>query len=134
MGALISTGISVVWAGDDSGTLTAELLQPSKDPDKADQIDVTHQGTSGGYRDFLSGLVDGQAVTLDLHFDTDNVRPSAGEAGDLTFTFTNTGITLNTLAIPANVEEVGGFSGSLGDKMAEAIKFKVTGAPAWSTV
>ena len=134
MGALISTGISAVWTGDDSGTITAQLLDIEKDPDKADQVDVTYQGTSGVHRDFLSGLVDGQSITLNLHFDTDNVRPVAGEAGDLVVTFTNTGITLNTLTIPANVEEVGAISGGLGDKMTEAVKFKVTAIPVWSTV
>lgn len=134
MGSLISTGISVVWGGDDSGVVTAELLDVTRDGDKADQVDITHQSTTGVHRDFLSGLVDGQAVTLSLHFDPDNTLPAAGEAGDLTITFSNDDLANNTLTIPANVEEVGGISGGLGDKLTTDIKFKITAIPVWSAV
>jgi hypothetical protein len=133
MAANLSIGISVTFTGDDSGTLTAQLIQPQMDPMKSDQVDITHQGTANQIRDFMSGLADGQSLTLDLLFDSDNVRPARGEAGDLVITFSNVGMTLNTLTIPCNVEEVGGFSGSLGDKMTETVKFKVTGLPVWST-
>ena len=132
MGSYVSKGISVAFTGDDSGTLTAELLDITLDAQKADQVDVTHQGTTDGVRDFLSGLVDGQSITLALNFDSDNVRPAAGEAGTLVVTLPFTTATLKTLTIACNVEEVGGMEAALGAKMAETIKFKITAKPTWS--
>lgn len=132
MPAYVSKGITVAFTGDDSGTLTAQLLDINKDPIKTDQIDVTHQGTTAEIRDFLSGLHDGQSITLTLNFDSDNVRPTQGEAGDLVVTLPFTTATLKTLTIPCNVEEVGNIDANLGAKMGEAIKFKITGLPVWS--
>ncbi len=132
MGAYVSKGISVAFTGDDSGTLTAELLDIVKDPIKTDQIDVTHQSTTDEIRDFLSGFSDGQSITLKLNFDSDNVRPARGEAGDLVITLPFTSATLKTLTIPCNVEELGDIEANLGQKMGESIKFKITGLPVWS--
>lgn len=135
MPAYVSQGVTVAFTGDDSGTLTAQLVDITVDATKTDQVDVTYQGTTNQIRDFISGLHDGQSVTLLLNFDPDNVRPALGEAGDLVFSFGAwAGTTLNTLTIPCNVEELGDIQATLGDKVTESIKFKVTGAKAWSTV
>lgn len=53
MGSYVSKGISVAFTGDASGTLTAELLDINLDAQKTDQVDVTHQGTTDGFRAFL---------------------------------------------------------------------------------
>lgn len=132
MGSYVSKGISVAFTGDASGTLTAELLDINLDAQKTDQVDVTHQGTTDGFRNFLSGLIDGQSITLTLNFDSDNVRPAAGESGSLVVTLPFTAATLKTLTIPCNVEEVGNIDAALGEKMGESIKFKITGKPTWS--
>jgi hypothetical protein len=134
MGSFVSSGISVVFTGDDSGTITAELVDVVKDPTKTDQVDVTHQESSDEHREFLSGLSDGQSITLLLNMDPDNVRPAEGESGSLVITFTWSGITLNTLTITCNVEEIGDIQAALGEKVTESIKFKISGKPAWSTV
>lgn len=135
MPAYVSQGVTVAFTGADSGTLTAQLVDITVDATKTDQVDVTYQGTTNQIRDFISGLHDGQSVTLLLNFDPDNARPALGEAGTLVFTFSAwTGVTLNTLTIPVNVEELGDIQATLGDKVTESIKFKVRGAKAWSTV
>lgn len=133
MSGYASLGIVVAFTGDDSGSLTAQLLDIMKDAEKTDQLDVTHQATSDNFRDFISGLHDGQSITLALNFDSDNTRPANGEAGDLTITLPFTGATLKVCTIPVNVEEMGDIDAKLGAKMAESIKFKVTGIPVWTT-
>lgn len=131
MGGFISLGIKVAFTGDSSGSLTAELLDINKDGEKTDQLDVTHQESADGFKEFLSGLTDGQSITLSLNFDSDNVRPSNGESGSLAITLPFTSATLRVLTIPCNVEEVGNIDAALGQKMAEQIKFKITGKPTW---
>jgi hypothetical protein len=130
MGSRISKGITVAFTGSAGGSLTAELLDINLDPVKTDQIDVTHQASADGFRSFLSGLHDGQAVNLTLNFDSDNVRPAYGEAGSLVITLPAG--TLKTCTIPCNVEEIGGMDAPLGQKMGENIKFKINGKPVWS--
>jgi len=132
MGGHVSLGIKVAFTGTSSGSLTAELLDINLDAQKTDQVDVTHQDSEDGFREFLSGLTDGQSITLSLNFDSDNVRPAAGESGSLVVTLPFTGATLKVLTIPCNVEEVGSIDAALGQKMGESIKFKITGKPAWS--
>jgi len=133
MSAFAALGISVAFTGDDGGSLTAQLLDINKDTEKTDQIDTTHQLTLDEFREFISGLTDGQSIALLLHFDSDNVRPGNGEAGILVITLPFTGITLDTLTISCNVEEKGDMDAKLGAKMTENLKFKITGKPVWST-
>lgn len=132
MGSYVSKGISVAFTGDLSGTLTAELLDINLDAQKTDQVDVTHQASTDGFREFLSGLSDGQSITLALNFDSDNVRPAAGESGTLVVTLPFTTATKKTLTITCNVEEVGNMDAALGAKMGESVKFKINGKPVWS--
>jgi len=133
MGSYLSTGISLVFTGDDSGSITAELLDVVKDAEKTDAIDATHQGTSNSLREFMAGLTDLQSLSLLLHFDPDNTRPGRGESGTLVVTLANTGITLNTLTLTGFFEEIGDMDAKLGQKMSETMKFKINTA-AWSTV
>ena len=132
MGSYVSKGISVAFTGDLSGTLTAELLDIKLDAQKTDQVEVTHQASADAFKEFLSGFSDGQSITLALNFDSDNVRPAAGESGTLVITLPFTTATLKTLTIKCNVEEVGDMDAALGAKMAESIKFKINGTPVWS--
>lgn len=132
MGGHVSLGIKVAFTGTSSGSLTAELLDINLDAQKTDQVDVTHQDSEDGFREFLSGFSDGQSITLALNFDSDNVRPAAGESGTLVITLPFTTATLKTLTIKCNVEEVGDMDAALGAKMAESIKFKINGKPVWS--
>jgi len=133
MGSLLSSGISVAFTGDDSGSITAELLDVLKDAEKTDSIETTHQGTSNSLKEFMAGLTDLQSIALLLHFDPDNVRPGNGESGSLVVTLTNTGITLNTLTLTGFFEELGDMDAKLGQKMSENMKFKIN-TVAWSTV
>lgn len=132
MGSYVSIGITATFTGDDSGVLTAELLDITCDAEKTDQIDVTHQGSTDGYREFEVGLIDAQSVTLTLNFDSDNVRPAAKEKGTLVITLPFSSATLKTCTMPVNVEESRNVDAALGQKMAEQIKFKVTGKKVWT--
>jgi len=132
MGSYVSIGIQAAFVGDDSGVLTAELLDINKDSEKTDQVDVTHQESEDGFREFLSGLHDGQSITLTLNFDSDNDRPANGEAGTLTITLPFSSATNKTLTMRCNVEEMADRDAALGQKMGETIKFKINGKPEWS--
>lgn len=132
MSSYVSVGITATFTGDNSGVLTAQLLDITKDAEKTDQVDVTHQSSTDAYREFLSGLTDGQSITLTLNFDSDNVRPAVGENGSLVITLPFSAATLKTLTMNANVEESRNIDAALGQKMAEQIKFKICGKPAWT--
>lgn len=131
MGSHLSTGITVSFTGDDGGTITAELLDVTKEAEKTDSIEVTHQGTAGRLKEFMAGLTDLSAISLLLHFDPDNVRPANGEAGTLVLVLANAGITLDTLTLTGFFEEMGDMDAKLGQKITENMKFKVNTA-AWS--
>jgi len=133
MTSLLSTGITVVFTGDDSGTLTGELLDVVKETEKTDSIEDTHQGTANSLKSFFAGLTDLSSISLLLHFDPDNDRPGRGEAGSLVITLANAGATLNTLTLVGFFEEQGDIDAKLGQKMTENVKFKINTA-AWSTV
>lgn len=130
---ILSTGISVAFTGDDSGSITAELLDVTKDAEKTDEIEVTHQGSSNLLKEFMAGLTDMGSISLLLHFNPDNTRPANGESGSLVLTLTNSGITLNTLTLTGFFSELGDMDAKLGAKVSENMKFKVNTA-AWSTV
>jgi hypothetical protein len=132
MGSFLSTGMSVVFTGADSGSLTAELLDVTKEAEKTDSVEVTHQGTANSLKEFMAGLTDVGAISLLLHFDPDNVRPANGESGSLVLTLTNSGITLDTLTLTGFFEELGDMDAKLGQKMTENMKFKINTA-GWST-
>jgi hypothetical protein len=133
MSSLLSTGITVAFTGADSGTITGELLDVTKESEKTDSLDVTHQGTANSLRAFMPGLTDMAGISLLLHFDPDNARPGNGEQGTLVVTLANAAATLNTLTLVGFFEEQGDIDAKLGQKMSENFKFKINTA-AWSTV
>lgn len=132
MGSLLSTGITVTFTGADSGSLSAELLDVTKEAEKTDSIEVTHQSTANLLKEFMAGLTDKAAISLLLHFDPDNTRPGNGESGSLVLELANAGITLNTLTLTGFFEELGDMDAKLGQKMTENMKFKIN-TSTWST-
>ena len=126
----VATGIVVTLTGV-GDSLNADLQDISIGGDTADQIDMTHQGSSDNAREFLSGLVDGGEVTLTLLFDSDKTIPAAGtNATTLTVTFPNSDA--NKYSATVNVQHVGSVTGTLGDKMVQDVTVKVTGLANWS--
>jgi hypothetical protein len=130
---ILSAGISVAFTGDDSGSLTAQLLDITKDAEKTDELEITHQGISALTKLFMPGFTDLQSISLLLHFHSDNTRPANGESGTFVLTLTNAGITLNTLTLTGFFSELNDMDAKLGQKVSENAKFKINTA-AWSTV
>ena len=57
-----------VLSGTPSYNLIANLHSISGPTTSRDRIDVTHQATTGGYREYIGGLADGGEVTFDISY------------------------------------------------------------------
>jgi len=121
----VSTGIAVTFS-----TLSGELLDVNPGGEEAEQIDVTHQGSSNDWREFISALKDAGEVSLLLHFDPDAVVPNVGTNGTLGITWP-AGATKG-FSCSANLQKRREVSAGLGEKMTESLTFKLTGEPNWA--
>jgi hypothetical protein len=120
----IATGITVAF-----GTLTGELHGVRYSGEKTDFIDVSHQASANGYKDFKAALTDPGEIILAMSFDPDAVVPATkGVAAALIVTFPSGA----TKKFSAQAIYGGrGFDGTLGAKMVSDLTFKISGKPNW---
>lgn len=86
--ARIGWGGKVYLATDnteDTLTLLSEVIDTTFPQDEAEEVDVTHLNSPGRRREFISGLIDGGEVTINLNYTpgsaTDLLLTAALEAG-----------------------------------------------------
>lgn len=101
-----------------------------------DTIEVTHHGSTGGWREFVGGLLDGGDVTFEINYDpADSTHDaSTGLINDMEnrtvrnfqLVFPDTGVTTWSFAAL-----VTGFEPSepIDDKLAASVTLKISGQP-----
>jgi hypothetical protein len=119
----IATGIQVTFTG-----LTAELVDVDHSGETTDTQEVTHQQSASNHKEFKASLTDPGEVTLALNFDQ-AARPANGASGTLQITWPTGAGTFSCSAILTKGRQI---SAKLGQKITEAITFKLTGVPTWT--
>lgn len=115
----ISVGITIAFA---SSGFTAQILDVNPASPTVDDIQTSHQGTTGGHTFVAADLVDNGEMSFDIHFNPDTTVPVGGANETITITF------------PAGAtESYDGYIKSatpaapLNDKMTSTITVKVSG-------
>ncbi len=117
-------------------TAVAEVVNITGPNLSMDPIEVTHQGSAGGWKEFIGGLLDGGEVTCDINYiPTETTQnATAGLINDMenktvrNFKLVFSDIGNSTWAFPALVT---GFepSAPVEDKLAVTVTLKVSGQP-----
>lgn len=85
--AQIGLGTEVYLHNGTALTLLAEVFNASPPNEQTDQVDVTHYGSSGRRREFISGLIDGGEITIEMNYNpgsaTDLLCQDAKDDGDV---------------------------------------------------
>ena len=117
-------------------TTIAQVLNIGGPALSQDAIDVTHHSSTGGWREFVGGLLDGGEVTFDINYDPDAATHNAttGLINDMEnrtkrnfqLVFPDTGpTTWSFTALVAGFEP----SAPIDDKLAASVTLKVSGQP-----
>ena len=106
---------------------------------KVDLIDVTSHDSTGGFREFLPGLKDGDAVTAELHWVPGNevhkgVREDAYAAELVNYEILFPDEAAGAEDLVDFAAYVQGFppNANVGDALRSTLNLKVTGEPIWS--
>ncbi len=122
-------------AGSDTFTELGEITSVTPPEDTVDQIDVTHMGSPGRRREYISGLIDGGEGSFDLNWvpgaathDFIVAWQAAGDTRDLRITYPNNA----RETFPAFPT---GFSRTapVDDKMTGTLTVKQAGETTWDT-
>jgi hypothetical protein len=114
-----------------------EVMDVNAPDIKFDLQDVTSHDSTGGYREFLPGLVDGESVTAPINWVPTNtihiqIRVDAlartRRAQEITFPIVGTG---NKVAFGAYFIGLAP-QAKAGDPLKATVNAKVTGAPTWT--
>jgi hypothetical protein len=104
---------------------------------KVDLTDVTSHDSASGFREFIPGLKDGDAVTAEIHWVPSNtihkgIRTDAYGAVNSNYQIVFTDATDNQVDFSTYVQ---GFppNANVGDVLRNTLNLKVTGLPVWST-
>lgn len=127
-------GIGIVYEIDDgtNGTTfdpVGEVYEVTPPNQQTEEVEVTHYGSEGGYREFIAGLKDGGEITMNINWipgnDTDvllRTLHASGAVRNHRITFPNTAM----LTFPGWIK---GFerSSPLDDRLTAAITIRVSG-------
>lgn len=117
----------------DFGSFTGELVDISGPDISRDSIDMTHHGSSNGWREFIAGLKDAGTLSLELQWDTDALPPINGAVDTLTITWPTAGAEVSgaTFEVEAFCTAVG-VQSPIDDKLMATVEFKLTGEPTFT--
>ena len=120
MSNYIATGITV-----DFGTLTGEILDVDRDPDAVEAQDVTHQTSTEYWREHSAENALKQAGPIKILAHWSGTIPDVGTTDTITITLPGGKSDANT----AILQNAGGYSGKLGQKMTAELTFLCSGKP-----
>lgn len=129
--AIVSEGTTLA---DSTGSI-ANVRSISGPTQSAGDIDVSHLGTSGGYREYLPSFRDGGTVTFEVFYDPSE-NSHLTMAGGLprhfneqdTDTWTLTLSSGDAIEFDARVSELSGPNVSVDDAATMSVTLKVSGA------
>jgi predicted secreted protein len=122
---------------NNSGLVTVPEVMRVNCPDvKTDLNDVTSHDSTGGFREFLPGLKDGDQVTAEMNWKPSNavhkqLRIDAYAAALKTFNIVLPDVTDNTCAFSGYITGYPG-QANVGEPLKNTLTIKVTGMPTWS--
>ena len=116
----IATGIEVSFS-----TLSGEILDVDRENDNVEAQDVTHQLSSNEWREHSADGALKQAGAFKLLAHWGGTVPDVGTEDTITITMPDGGSESAT----AILQDAGGFSGKLGQKVTTELTFLCTGAP-----
>lgn len=120
----------------ESFTIIAEVTNIGGPSLSLDQIEITHHSSTGGWKEFIGGLLDGGEVSFDINYDPVGATHDAttGLIADIVartkrnfqLVFPDTGnTTWSFTALVTKFEP----SEPVGDKLAASVTLKVSGQP-----
>jgi predicted secreted protein len=133
--ALNATG--TLYAVNNSGYVTIPEVMRVNLPDvKTDLNDVTSHDSSGGFREFLPGLKDGDQVVAEMNWVPSNtvhkqLRIDAYAATLKTFRITLPDASDNVCTFTGYITGYPG-QANIGEPLKNTLTVKVTGQPAWT--
>lgn len=119
-------------------TKVAEVLSISGPELSAEQIEATSLDSTGGYKEFISGLLDGGTVSIEFNFVSGN---SNQEALRTRVSTSNQSALNYRIALPDSPETTVTFSGIVesysmnveaGSAVTVSVGVKISGAPTWA--
>lgn len=115
-----STGITVEFAG-----LTGEILDINPGGEEAEEVDVTHQGSTDDWAETIPGSKDAGEVSLTMHWEND-ASPALGAEDTLVITHPTGGELVNCDAWVKKRREL---DATFKSKIVETVTFRLTGVP-----
>lgn len=117
-------------------TTVPEVTKLSGPSVKFALLDVTSHDSSGGFREYIPGLADGDNITAELNWKPSNVVHKALRVDSYARTLRNfktifPDATDNTVLTSTYVADIAP-KADMGAILAAAVTIKVTGLPAWS--
>ncbi len=124
--AMVGLGATVSGPG-----FTGELVSVDVSGLSANAVDVTHQGSTDGYREFLAGAKDPGEVETEVLMN--GAGPLPGQKGTLTITFPvpDGGTSGPSFSCEAILTEVS-VGCPLDDRVTMTLRWKLTGKPTWA--
>lgn len=117
-------------------TTVPEVTKLSGPDVKFDMLDVSSHDSASLFREYIPGFSDGDDITADIHWRPSNTVHIAVRTDNYAATLRNFKVVFPDT--PSNTVTMAGYVQSLqpkadvGTAMMAAIKYKITGAPAWT--
>lgn len=123
--AYVSKGLTVTFGSFNGEVVDINISNPTVETE-----DITHQGSTDGFREYLASFADGGDVSLTCLFDETKTWPTLGESNTLEVDHASWSLKFQATAICTGV---GGISAGLGSRITRDVTFKITGKPDWVT-
>jgi len=121
--------------GASGGTMSSigEIISITPPSIKRDTIDATHMGSTGGFREYISGLRDGGEASAEIQYDPNGTAASAMVTDVEADTVGYYEITFPDGTVAGFSAFATGFEATtpMDDKMVATFTFKITGKPTW---
>ena len=123
---MVGLGATVTGPG-----FSGELVSVDISGLSANAIDVTNQGSTGGYREFLPGAKDPGEVETEVLMNGPGPLPGAKGTLTITFPMPEGGTTAPSFSCEAILVDVS-VGVPLDDRVTMTLRWKLTGQPTWA--
>ncbi len=127
---MANIGHGTTLSGATTGTI-AQIVSMKLPDQKADDIDITTMESVGKWREFMAGLKDAGALTLQLLYEKANYNIVLGALGGAAEVWTITFPDGSSFACSGYINANGG-DDPLDDKITQSVTFKLSGEPTFT--
>lgn len=136
-GTLLKVGDGVLVSGVETYTTVPEVTRLTGPSTKFDLLDVTSHDSSGFFREFIPGLLDGDMVRFTVNWRPSNAIHKALRIAAVAQTNRNFKIVFpdtsdNTVTLSTYVQKFPEPRADIGTTLVSDGELKITGNPAWS--